>query len=160
MATRTAQAMTTTTSMDTTVLVSPTNFDGKEATTFGFNAASTKSVGLAKLAGKVAKLLWTQKGSNPLNPSEGTDLSNLYVDSIGDQDVLRSFVSICVNDAMQQLTSQQAIYGGTPEEMLASLELVDAYLEISGIKSIYHITISIYSEAGELARFELPSTLA
>ena len=157
---RLPKPMTTVTGMDMSILLTPAAYDGKEELTFGFNKASTKSVGLAKLAGKVCKLLWTQKGSNPINPSEGTDLVNLYSDGIGDPEALFAFTSICLADAESQIMEYQDLEGGKPEESLASLSLLDAHIEPQGITQVYRITISIHSAAGELADFELPSTIS
>lgn len=160
MTTRAVKVTTPSTLLDTNILESMQTTSKDEPVESKFDSQSTKVTGLAKLKNKVFRLLWTKRGSNPLNPTEGTDLIDLYTYSIGDEESTYVAVQTALSDALSQIQAQQASTGAPAVERLTAIELKSLSYKIEDQSPVFDITISIYSAAGEMATYELPTTVA
>jgi len=125
MATRPVIAKTTdTVSLDTGILAGIT-FNKNTETATGQDTQSTKTAGLAKAMSNFYKILFTEKGSNPLNIQEGTSLSDLYLSNINDIQTLAMEVSSAVTDAFAQFSSIQDFNKVTAQEKLVGVVITD-----------------------------------
>jgi hypothetical protein len=98
--------------------------EGLKVFTFGFTAA-LKVDGLQALVNRWAKTFMTPKGSNPLNPEEGTDFAALAgsnVDSMSS--ALRDVTIISVDEANEQVRAQDiaGFYSSDESLLNATLE--------------------------------------
>jgi hypothetical protein len=98
--------------------------EGLKVFTFGFTSA-LKVQGLQALVNRWAKTFMTPKGSNPLDPNEGTDFAALAGSNVDrNSPELRDVVIISVDDANDQVRLQDiaGFYSSDESLLNATLE--------------------------------------
>ena len=97
---------------------------GLKVFTFGFTAA-LKVQGLQALVNRWVKTFMTPKGSDPLNPNNGTDFANLAGSNVsGESSELRDITIISIDEANDQVRAQDisGIYPSEESLLTATLE--------------------------------------
>ena len=157
MATRPVSAKTTTkTRLDTSILANVTLVKDQPVKT-GFSPASTKTAGIAKACALFYKLLWTEKGSNPLKPTEGTGFTALYQSSITSLEPLYFEAKTAVEDAFSQLQAYQEAGNAPADERISVVDISDFNLTESAVNTALTVGLNIYTLGGEKVSFQLPS---
>jgi len=90
---------------------------------FSFGKSSQKVSGAAKLAGIFLKKLLTARGTNPLDLEEGTEFPNLISSNIIDEEEAILVVQSAIDQAVEQITADQADKELPDDERLSSAKL-------------------------------------
>lgn len=157
---------TATTRLDTSILAGVT-LNANVPVTTGLASASTKAAGLAKGLNMFYKLLFTEKGSNPLNILEGTRLGDLYQSNITDIDTLFVDVKAAVDDAFEQLSLLQTRALAPADEKITSVTIVsltttvpDSAASPSSKTSpgpVLNFSLLFRNAAGDTSPYQVPS---
>lgn len=155
MATRTVQTKTTDTSRLDINIVESLSLDGSVPVNTGFSKSSTKSAGLYKSSNMFYKILYTEKGSNPVNKDEGTELMTLFQSNITDREVLYAFVDTQVSSALEQLQDYQSRASATDDELITNA-VIDLF-EFSDEGPTLDFSVDLHNAVGETATLQIPS---
>jgi hypothetical protein len=162
MAVRPVTATTTDTTRLDTGIIAGITLNKSVAAATGLDPQSTKTAGFAKAISIYYKLLFTEKGTNPLNAQEGTSLPTLYQSNITDLDTLFVDVSNDVTDAFTQLSDIQNRNNATAEEKIVGVDIIDfrttlpdAGAAASGTRLDFSLLFR--NAAGEKSPYQLPS---
>ena len=114
---------------------------GKSLFTFGNR--SKKTTGLVKAVNRFIKILLTEKGSDPFNREEGTDLMS-YLPHMGalSEEELGEFITRQIDSALEQVKAIQGKYSYEQDENLISAELTDVIKPSADSVKIYIRIIS------------------
>ncbi len=124
------------------------------ALTFKFEATPRKISGIQKVAQLFLKVLFTQKGSDVIYPSHGTNFPNLLVGAnrqSSDPEFLASITS-SLQDAENQV---KYIFNGAdkdPSSVLSSMTV----LGLQALKETLAIYLQLTTAAGETASIAVP----
>lgn len=121
----------------------------------GFETSSTKVAGILKAANMFYKILFTKKGSNPLDSDEGTDFVDLYESSIADNEVLFSFVNTEVDSAFEQIQSYQEDAGVDDTEKIVAARIVNFSTDTE--TNELNVNIGLFVASGETTTLQIPS---
>jgi len=157
MATRTVSTKTTAKTLLDTSVLSNVTLSVVDPVRTGFATASTKTAGVAKACALFYKLLWTEKGSNPLKPTEGTALASLYQSSITSLEPLFFEAKTAVDDAFSQIQAYQETGNAPAEERISAVEIVDFNLVEDAVNTTLTMGLDIYTLGGQKASFQIPS---
>jgi len=119
-----------------------------------FGVTSTKSAGIVKLVNMFIKLLYTLKGTNYLDKSEGTYFTNLFTLNVQDSSVAQSKVQDAIDDATEQIVTVQASLGVPNTEKLKSVTITTFVVNADNDVEI-GLTLEVLS--GSATQVQLPS---
>jgi len=136
-------------------IISNITLDKTVAVKTGFDTQSTKASGLQKAANMFYKILFTQRGSNPLDPKEGVELVSLFESNISDREVLFAFVSKEVEAGFQQVKTFQERANAPADEQLAGVRIVTFLFDDT--KQALTFGINIFNVNGDETTLEIPS---
>ena len=126
-------------------------FEGVMSMTLG--SPSSKIAGLVKLSQQFLITLLTSRGSDIIEPTKGTEFSDLIGGNYNSKDELMIIIKESIKSAAKQVINQQTNYRpDSNDEVLKSAEL----LKMEILEDELHPYILITSEAGRLAKVELP----
>ena len=121
---------------------------------FKFETASRKITGIQKLAQLFMKALFTTKGTDLLNPNQGTGFSELWAGANlqFDDSEIRTLISDAVDDAASQV---KYAMNGDAYDLASQLDRVEILGFDSSIESI-SLYIWMVTLAGETASVAIP----
>lgn len=129
------------------------------AITFEFSKpTSVKITGIQKCAQFFLKILFTNKGTDLLNPAYGTTLPSLIVGTnanLNSQELI-SLVTTAVNDAV---TQSKALLNDTTNDIASMLNGVTITSISSTTEDSFSISMTLTTMAGEVGSISLPTPL-
>lgn len=124
------------------------------ALNFKFESTPRKITGIQKVAQLFLKVLFTQKGSDVIYPSHGTNFPNLLVGA-NRQSSDPEFVSE-VTSALQDAENQvKYIFNGADKDPASVLSSINV-LGLQSLKETLAIYLQLTTEAGETASIAVP----
>lgn len=121
----------------------------------GFATASTKCTGTAKASNLFYKILFTKRGSNILDPGEGTDLVDLIGSNTTETDLLYLEVKTAVEEAVQQVRQIQINGVFSADEQLTGGEIVQ--FAVNPETAALGFKVQLRVATGDAVIFQLPS---
>ena len=115
---------------------------------------STKVAGIVKVVNRFIKLLYTLKGTNFLDKSEGTYFTNLFTLNVQDEELAQSRVQDAVDDATNQIIKVQSLQGVPVNEKLRSATLTQ--FTVSETREVL-MGVSLLFIGGNQTTVQLPS---
>jgi phage baseplate assembly protein W len=122
---------------------------GTKVFTFGFQSA-LKVEGLQALVNRWVKTLMTPRGSDPLDPSAGTDFGNLIGTNIPktSKGSIIDIVAMAIDDASEQVQKQDITARHGETESLDRANLLRFNMTSSG--DGFEVWVEIKNQAGEV----------
>jgi len=121
----------------------------------GFDSSSTKATSIVKASNMFFKVLLTEKGSNPLNKSEGTEFPSIFESGITDKEILFTIASEEVEDAFTQVKDFQEDAGVPEDEQIVNALIVKFFINPETFE--LEMDINIFVASGEKTTLQLPS---